>query len=470
MQDYEAVIGMELHIQLKTRTKLFCSCPIMFDTEPNTLVCPICAGFPGTLPVLNKKAVELAVRTALALECKVNETSIFSRKNYFYPDLPKGYQITQYEHPLAENGELIIENRAIRIRRVHLEEDSGKLIHTKDATLVDLNRAGIPLVEIVTEPDIHSPKEAYSYITKLREILRYIGVSNADMEKGELRCEPNVSVHRKGEPFGTRREIKNLNSIKQVEEGIRYEIEQQINLLKRGKKVRRATLLWDEKQKITKEMRRKETEEDYRYFDEPDLPPLFILDSLANEQWNYIGELPDKRRERMYKQYKLTQNDVDTLVSRKPLADYFEDVANTTKDAKLTAGFILVELLGFLNENSIKFEDNPISQKSLSELISLMKDGVITRTVARNILPQIGKEESPTKIVKQLGLEKMEKKEEIEKIVQDILNKYPDEVRRYKEGKSGLFGFFVGEVMKATKGKANPKIVGELLKEHLSKI
>jgi len=442
----------------------------MFDAEPNTLVCPICAGFPGTLPVLNKKAVELAVRTALALECKVNEISIFSRKNYFYPDLPKGYQITQYEHPLAENGRLIIENGAIRIRRVHLEEDSGKLIHTKDATLVDLNRAGVPLVEIVTEPDIRSPKEAYSYITKLREILRYIDVSNADMEKGELRCEPNVSVHFKGEPLGTRKEIKNLNSIRQVENGIRYEIEQQIDSLKKGRPVRRATLLWDEKQKITKEMRRKETEEDYRYFDEPDLPPLFIPDSLTKEQRNYIGELPNERRKRMDKQYKLTQNDIDTLVSRKPLADYFENVANTTKDAKLTAGFILVELLGFLNENGIKFEDNPISQKSLSELISLMKDGIITRTVARNILPQVSKGQSPKKVIKQLGLEKMEEKGEMEKIVQDILNRYPDEAKRYKEGKSGLFGFFVGEVMKTTRGKANPKIVGELLKEHLSKI
>jgi len=470
MQEYEAVIGMELHVQLKTMTKLFCSCPVESESEANTLVCPICAGFPGTLPVLNEEAVKLAVRTALTLGCKVNKMSVFSRKNYFYPDLPKGYQITQYEHPLAEEGKLIIGNRNIRIRRVHLEEDSGKLIHTEDTTFVDLNRAGVPLVEIVTEPDIHSPKEAYSYITKLREILRYIGVSNADMEKGELRCEPNVSVHRKGEPLGTRREIKNLNSIRQVEDGIKYEIEQQINSLKKGRPVERVTLLWDEKQKVTKVMRKKETEEDYRYFDEPDLPPLCISDSFLKEQWNCIGELPDERRERMRKQYRLTQNDADTLVSRKLLADYFEDVTKITKDTRLTAGFILVELLGFLNENSIRIEDNPISHTNLSELISLMKKGVITRTVARNILPKIIKGQSPMKVVKQLGLEKMEEKEEMEKIVQGILNKYPDEVKRYKEGKSGLFGFFVGEVMKATRGKANPNIVGELLKERLSKI
>lgn len=461
---------MELHIQLKTRTKLFCSCPVESESEANTLICPFCAGFPGTLPVLNEEGVKLAVRTALALGCGVNRISIFSRKNYFYPDLPKGYQITQYEHPLAENGKLIMGNRAIRIRRIHLEEDSGKLIHTKDATLIDLNRAGVPLVEIVTEPDIRSAKEACAYIIRLREILRYIGVSNADMEKGEFRCEPNVSVHRKGEPLGTRREIKNLNSIRQVEESLRYEIEQQINMLEKGKKIRRATLLWDVKEKITREMRMKETEEDYRYFDEPDLPPLCIPDSFISKQRNYIGELPEERRERMHKQYGLPCNDADTLASRKALADYFEDVMKITKDPRLTAGFILVELLGFLNENSIKIENNPISHEHLSELITLMKKGIITRTVARSILPQIGEGKPPTKVVKKLGLEKIEGKKVIDNIIQDILNEYVDEVKRYREGKSGLFDFFVGEVMKTTKGKANPRVVGKLLKEHLNKI
>ncbi len=467
MQEYEAIIGIEIHVQLRTNTKLFCSCPAVYTDEVNTNVCPICQGFPGTLPVLNEQAVKLTVRAALALGCKVNSTATFSRKNYFYPDLPKGYQITTCEHPIGENGIININNRSIRIRQIHLEEDSGKLIHMKDESLVDLNRAGFPLIEIVTEPDIRKPKEAYIYAIKLREILRYIGVSNADMEKGELRCEPNVSVHIKGEPFGTRREIKNLNSIKQVEEGIRYEIERQIDTLKKGKTIRRATLLWDEKSKTTKEMRIKETEEDYRYFDEPDLPVLCIPHSLIKEQEKQIGELPDDRRDRMSKQYGLEKKNIDILVSRKALADYFEGVMKNNNNVKLTSGFILVELVGFLNEQGIKFNNNPISQDKLSEIICLMKDGIITRTVARNLLPRISEGGSPKQLVKQLGLEKIEGEKELESIVKDILNKHPDEVSRYKEGKSGLFGFFVGEVMKTTRGKANPKVVGKLLKKFI---
>lgn len=463
MKEYVAVIGIEIHVQLKTRTKLFCSCPAEYECPPNTNVCPICAGFPGTLPVLNEEAVKYAVRAAMALGCKVNNVATFSRKNYFYPDLPKGYQITSCEHPIGESGFIDIDRRKIRIRQVHLEEDSGKLLHIKDVTLIDLNRAGYPLIEIVTEPDIRGPEEAFIYVTKLREILRYIGVSNADMEKGELRCEPNVSVHAKGEPLGIRREIKNLNSIKQVEEGIKYEIENQIETLRKGKGVKRATLLWDEKHKRTKEMRRKETEEDYRYFDEPDLPPLLIPDSLIEEQKKYIGELPDERRKRMSEQYGLNKKDIDVLVSRKTLADFFEDAYQHTKDARLTAGFILVELLGYLNDKGIKIENNPITPRNLSEIISLMKDGIITRTVARNIIPEVARGRAPQKLVKQLGLEKIEGEEQLEIIVKDVVDKHPNEVRRYKEGKIGLFGFLIGEVMKATRGKANPKTVGKIL-------
>ena len=467
MGDYEAVIGMEAHVQIKTKTKLFCSCPVVFDAEPNSVICPVCAGYPGTLPVLNKEAVGLALRAALALKCEINNVSVFSRKNYFYPDLPKGYQITQYEYPLAKNGKIATKKRTITVRRLHIEEDSGKLIHTEDSTLVDLNRAGTPLIEIVTEPDIRSPDEACDYILKMREILRYASVSNADMEKGELRCEPNVSVHIKGEPLGVRREIKNLNSIKQVKDGIKYEIEQQIRSIRDGHKVECATLLWDEKEKKTRVMRRKETEEDYRYFDEPDLPPLYIANSLIREQLKYIGELPEERRKRMKREYDLSSDDVDTLVFRKALADYFEKVTGITKDPRLSAGFILVEMLGLLNEKGIKIEDNPISHKSLSELIMLMKNDVVTRTVARNILPEIIKGDIPLKVIKKLGLEKIEDRDKIEKIVVDVVKRHPLEVKRYKGGKGGLFGFFVGEVMKETKGKANPRIVGEILKEHL---
>ncbi len=467
-KEYEAVIGMEVHIQVKTETKLFCSCPVVFEADPNTLICPVCAGFPGTLPVLNKTAVKLAVRTALAFGCEVQERSIFSRKNYFYPDLPKGYQITQYEYPVAKNGRLKLGKRVIRIRRLHLEEDSGKLIHRENRTLIDLNRAGVPLIEIVTEPDIHTPQEAYSYIIKMREILRYLNVSNGDMEKGELRCEPNISVHLKGEPFGTRREIKNLNSIKEVEEGIRYEISSQIDRLKKGCKVRRATLLWNTRKKQTEEMRGKETEADYRYFDEPDLLPLHISPSLIEEERLNIGELPDDRRARMEKEYGLEKENIDILVSRKPLADYFEDVARLTRDPKRTSGFILVEFLGFLNEKGLKVEEKPIACKDLSELINFLKKGDITRTVARNILPLMASGESPARIIKRLGLESLERKDEIEDVVQRVLQQYPEEVTRYKNGKGGLFGFFIGEVMKATKGKANPTIVGEMLREQLS--
>jgi aspartyl-tRNA(Asn)/glutamyl-tRNA(Gln) amidotransferase subunit B len=464
---YEPIVGMEVHAQLATRTKLFCSCPIDWEAEPNTLTCPTCLGMPGTLPVLNKRAVELAIKAALALNCKINEYSLFARKNYFYPDLPKGYQITQYKNPLAVSGKIKIDNKEIRIRRVHLEEDAGKLIHTEDRTLVDFNRCGVPLIEIVTEPDIHSAREAYLYLSKLRQILRYIAISSADMEKGELRCEPNISVKRIGKKkFGTRTEIKNLNSLKAVESGINYEIQRQTKIIESGGVIKQATLLWNEKKKRTEEIRGKETEEDYRYFEEPDLPPLIIEREWIEEIEKGIGELPARRKERFIRDYTLTDQMAAVLTEKKSLADYFEGVMQFMPDSKLISGFITVELMGFLNEKGLR--NIPFKPSLLAELISLVKDGIITRTVARSILPLMLNGKSPQEIIREEKLEQIGNREEIEKIVIEVLNEHPQEVKKYKSGKIGLITYFIGQVMRKTRGKANPKLVRELFEKNLN--
>lgn len=456
-------IGIEVHAQLLTQTKLFCGCPIDWQAPPNTLTCPVCLGMPGTLPVVNKKAVELAVKAALALNCKVAEKSVFARKNYFYPDLPKGYQITQYEYPLASDGFMEVNNKKIRIRRVHIEEDAGKLLHEADKSLVDFNRCGVPLIEIVTEPDITSAQEAHDYLVKLRQVLRYLEVCTGDMEKGHLRCEPNISINR-----GTRTEIKNLNSFKAVEKGIDYEVERQIKLLQANKKVEHITLLWDEKTQQTHEMRGKEEAEDYRYFPEPDLPPLMVSQQWAEEIAKTLPELPDAKIKRFVATYSIREYDARTLTQERQLADYYEEVLKHHPDSKLVASFVTEELLKLLHQKQIEIDDLNVSSRHLAELFQFIQDGTITRKIAKEVFPEMaetGKEAS--EIIEAKGLKQISEKSELESVVKEVLQEHPDEVKRYKAGKEGLFGFFVGEVMRKTRGKANPQIVNEILTQLL---
>ncbi|HID92838.1 MAG TPA: Asp-tRNA(Asn)/Glu-tRNA(Gln) amidotransferase subunit GatB, partial [bacterium (Candidatus Stahlbacteria)] len=430
--DYETKVGMEVHAQLLTRTKLFCSCPIRWDAEPNTLTCPVCLGMPGTLPVLNKRAVELAIRAALTLNCKVAEVSIFARKNYFYPDLPKGYQITQYERPLASDGFFDINDKRLKITRINLEEDAGKLIHLEGSTLVDFNRCGVPLIEIVTEPEIDSAKEAGLYLTKLRQILKYIGVCQGDMEKGHLRCDLNVSVRKVGtKKFGIRTEVKNLNSIKAVERVVEYEVKRQIKVLESGAKVEQVTMLWDEKEQRTREMRGKEMTEDYRYFPEPDLPPLVI-----NRQWiedikKSIPELPKEKIERFVKTYGIREYDAEILTQERPLADYFEEVVALHRDSKLVASFMTQEMLKFINEKGISIDEFTLKPSELASLLELIKKGTITRKIAKEVFPQMVEEgKSAKEIVKERGLTPIEDRTELEKIIQEVLKEHPKEVEK----------------------------------------
>lgn len=494
---YKPVIGIEVHAQLLTRTKLFCSCRVDWQAPPNTLTCPVCLGMPGTLPVLNKKAVELAIKAALALNCEIKNTSVFARKNYFYPDLPKGYQITQYEKPLARNGNLDVDGKRIRIRRVHLEEDAGKLIHLKDKTLIDFNRCGTPLIEIVTEPDITSPEMAHSYLSKLRSILRYCDICNGDMEKGSLRCEPNISIlvswypgvfektkkprnkETKKLKLGTRTEIKNLNSLKAVQKGLEYEIKRQTGLLESGRKVVQKTFLWNEKEQRTKEMRTKEEAEDYRYFPEPDLPPLVIDNKWVDEIKQTIPELPDAKLKRFIEDYKIRELEAKIITEDKSLADYFEEVIEfmvqgsrfiekdhqlPTINYELIAFFITGEVQKVLNKRKMEIEQLPVKSKDLAELFNLIKEGVITLNLAKDIFTKMVEEKKTAReIVEEKGLKQITSKKEIENIAKEVLKSHPAEVERYRKGKKGLFGYFIGEVMRKTKGKANPRIVNAIM-------
>ncbi|MDI6840114.1 MAG: Asp-tRNA(Asn)/Glu-tRNA(Gln) amidotransferase subunit GatB [bacterium] len=471
----QVTIGMEVHAQLLTQTKLFCGCPIDWKSPPNTLTCPVCLGMPGTLPVVNKRAVELAIRAALALNCKIEKISIFARKNYFYPDLPKGYQITQYEHPLATDGFLKINSstgsfgKKVRIRRIHLEEDAGKLLHEANKTLIDFNRCGVPLIEIVTEPDITSPEEAREYLTILRQILKYTGVCTGDMEKGHLRCEPNISIN--PAPFGrcrvnhgVRTEIKNLNSFKAVEDGVRYEISRQIKILESGNKVEHVTLLWDEKYKKTQEMRGKEEAEDYRYFPEPDLPPLVISKEWIKEIKNTLPELPAAKIKRFIEIYKIREYDAKILCEEPRLADYYESLLKLCPDIKLVTSFMTGEFIELLHEKKLTIEEFTLTPYYLSKLFDLIRDGTISRNIARDVFPEMvetGK--SATELVEKRGLKQISGKDELKKVIKEVLIEHPAEVERYKCGKTQLISFFVGQVMKKTQNRANPKLVNEIL-------
>lgn len=475
---YEAVIGLEVHAQLGTKTKIFCSCPVQFGSAPNSNVCPVCLGLPGALPVLSRQAVELAIGAAIATSCKVNPFSRFARKNYFYPDLPKGYQISQYDQPLAEFGFVDAITSAgtkrIGITRIHMEDDAGKSIHDgfKDSdrfTYVDLNRAGTPLIEIVSEPDIRNSDEAYAYLTELKQTLQYIGVSDCDMEKGQLRCDANVSVRLRGaEKFGTKAEIKNLNSFRFVKMAIDYEIERQIELIESGGKVVQETRLYDVDSGRTVSMRSKEQAHDYRYFPEPDLLPLRVSEHWYAQVRAGLPELPTDRRERFVREYGLREYDAQVLTMTRETGDYFEAAAKVSGDGRNTANWVTGDLMALLKAAEIPIEQSPVPAAHLGELVALIGKGELSGKLAKEILPKMYESgEAPSVIMEREGLRQISDAGALEKIVEDVLAANPKQVEQYKSGKTTVIGFLVGQVMKASRGQANPAVVNETLKNKL---
>lgn len=476
--DFEGVIGLEVHAQLLTKTKLFCGCSTQFGAEPNSHTCPTCMGLPGALPVLNRKAVEYAIKLGLALNCRINKKSVFARKNYYYPDLPKGYQISQYEEPICSEGHLIIYTekgeKKIRIKRIHLEEDAGKLIHESDPkggsyTLVDFNRASVPLLEIVSEPDISTPREAVEYLRLLRSILIYLEICDGNMEEGSLRCDANVSVRRKGEErFGTRTEIKNLNSFRFIEKALDYEIRRQIGIIEEGGEVIQETRLFNPDEGITYSMRGKEEAHDYRYFPDPDLLPLIVDEGWIESVKKTLPELPHDKARRFKETYNLPDYDVMILCEDKDLASYFEDTLKYFSEPKTVSNWIMTELLRELKEKKIALKDSKFSPKMLGELLSLVREGTISIKIAKEIFPELFEGGiSPKEYVEKKGLFQITDKSRIEEVVERIISMYPKEVEEYRKGKEKLLGFFVGQVMKETAGKANPKLVNDILREKL---
>jgi aspartyl-tRNA(Asn)/glutamyl-tRNA(Gln) amidotransferase subunit B len=480
--EFEPVIGLEVHAELQTKSKMFCSCEVVDSTTaaPNTTVCPVCAGMPGTLPVVNRKAVEFGIRVALALECEVRRTSIFARKNYFYPDLPKGYQISQYEQPLAVNGKLIIRTaggeQAIRVRRVHLEEDTGKLTHVehgeKSYSLVDLNRAGVPLLEIVSEPDLHSADAARAYGEALRDILRYLGVNSGDMEKGVIRFEANVSVRRKGDKgLGTRTEVKNLNSFRALERAVEYEVERQGKILEAGGKVEQETLGWSEARGATYSQRSKEDAHDYRYFPEPDLPPLVVEQSWIDEIKSKLPELPRARYVRFIQDYGLTEYDAARLTEEREIADYFEAAVHRLPSAiqpKAVANWMLGDLFSLMNQNNLTAGRLKVRPEALAELVKIVSEGQINQSSAREVLGEMfASGKSAAEIVEARGLKQVSDEAFIAELVSQALRENPNEVASYKAGKTGVANFLFGQVMKKAAGRANPQVVRSELEKQL---
>ena len=474
--NYEAVIGLEVHAQLQTTTKIFCGCETAFGEEANTRTCPVCIGMPGVLPVLNRKAVEYIIKTGLATHCTISPFSRFARKNYFYPDLPKGYQISQYELPLCERGhvEIVVDGKVKRIglTRIHLEEDAGKNLHTSEAgaSLVDLNRAGTPLMEIVSEPDIRTADEAAEYLKKLRSILRYIEVSDADMEKGNFRCDINISLRPAGaKEYGTRAEVKNVNSFKFVQKALEYEIKRQAQILDEGGRVVQETRLFDSTKGITFSMRSKEEAHDYRYFPEPDLVPVVTSPATVESIRATIPELPDAKRNRFVKEYGLPEYDADMLTQSRGLAAYFEESASLSGQPKVISNWMMGELMRLMNADNREIEACPIRPDRLAGMVKMIADGVISTKIAKTVFEEMyrtGKDAGT--VVKEQGLVQVSDTGEIERIIAEVIKANPSQHADYKTGKDKLFGFFVGQVMKASKGKANPDIVNQLLKKKLS--
>jgi aspartyl-tRNA(Asn)/glutamyl-tRNA(Gln) amidotransferase subunit B len=479
MAKYEAVIGLEVHAQLLTKTKIFCGCSTQFGDAPNANTCPICLGLPGTLPVLNKRAVELAMEAALALNCTVHEHSRFARKNYFYPDLPKGYQISQYELPLATDGHIEIEvagiKKRIGITRLHLEEDAAKNLHEgfKDSATkgyVDYNRCGSPLSEIVSEPHMRTPEEAYAYLTTLRQILLYTGVSDCNMEEGSLRCDANVSVRLRGAPqFGTKVEIKNLNSFRFLQKALEHEIERHIGITEAGGKISQETRLWNQAESYTVSMRSKEKAHDYRYFPEPDLLPVHVSPAWRDAVKNALPELPEAKRVRFVSSYGITPYDAEVLTAARGLADYFETTVKAGAPGKAAANWMQTELLRRLNDSGKEIAASPVSASSLAELIQLVETAKITGAVGKKVFAKMFETgRGAADIVEAEGLGAQVSRDSIEQIAREVIGKNPENVAKFKSGNEGVFKFFVGQVIKATRGQAKPQAVNEILKKLLA--
>jgi len=471
--EYEAVIGLEAHVQLQTKSKIFCSASAEFGGEPNEYVDPYTLGLPGALPVANKQAVNFAIMLGIALNCEIRKENRFARKHYFYPDLPKGYQISQFEEPICERGSLTVyledSFRTIGITRIHMEEDAGKNIHDSrtNASLIDLNRAGVGLLEIVSEPDIRSPAEAAAYLKALRQVVRYLGVSDGNMEEGSLRCDANISLRPVGElKFGTRTEVKNINSFRFVERALEYEIARQLAILKSGEKVLQETLNFDSVSETTKSIRSKEESADYRYFPDPDLPPLLIEDSWVAEIKLTMPKLPEELKKELVESYGLSSYDAQVLTVERSHAEYFHKVFNVCSNAKAACNWITSELFGILNKEGVSIENSPISPENLGALIKLIDEETISGKMAKTVFEQMFKSgESAISIVEKTGLKQITNEDEILTLVKEIFKLHPTQLEAYKAGNDKLHGFFVGQIMKASKGAASPKLVNELIKK-----
>ena len=469
--EYEIVIGLEVHCQLKTNTKVWCSCDADYDNkEPNTAVCPICTGQPGALPKLNEKVLDYAIKAALALGCEINRESYFDRKNYFYPDSPKNYQITQFFKPYAENGVLKIttnsgKEASVGIERIQIEEDTAKSIHTASETLLNYNRASVPLIEIISKPEIKNAEEAYAYLNTLKDRLKYTKVSDVSMELGSLRCDANVSVRKKGETkLGTRTETKNLNSFKAVVKAIEYETNRQIEVLESGGRVVQETRLWDEENAVTKPMRSKEEAMDYRYFPEPDLPAIIITESRLSNVKDEMPEFADEKAKRFINEYKLNEMEAATLSSEQELAEYYEEVVKISDDARLAANWVLTEILRVLKEKNISIEEFSVEPENIGKLIKLIKANTISSKIAKDVFEiLLSENKDPEIIVKEKGLVQITDNSEIEKIVEQVLAENPQSVEDYKAGKSNALKYLVGQSMRLSKGKANPQMINEMI-------
>ena len=478
LKDWETVIGLEIHAQIISKSKLFSGASTNFGSEPNTQVSLVDAAMPGMLPVINKDCVKQAIKTGLGLNAQINKRSVFDRKNYFYPDLPQGYQISQFTQPIVGKGSIEIDlkdgsSKKIGITRLHLEQDAGKSVHDLEPnkTYIDLNRSGIALMEIVSEPDIRSAEEAQEYVKKLRSILRYIGTCDGNMEEGSLRCDVNISVRKKGEELGTRSEIKNVNSIKSIGQAVDYEFKRQIEIINSGGKIDQETRLFDEKKGETRSMRTKEEAHDYRYFPDPDLPPLEIKDDWINQIKKNLPELPDVKKEKLIKEHKISAYEAAILVSDKNNVEFFDKIINENKkrNPKNIANWIIGDLFSLLNKNNLEIKNSPVKAEDLGELIDLIEDSTISGKIAKNVFEEMFKTKKKAKdIIEKKGLKQITNIDEIETIIDKVLNNNKDKVEEYKSGKEKLFGYFVGQVMQETEGTANPGIVNEILKKKLA--